>query len=137
MAPGTKCAFSSALYAYGSPWRMPHSRSPSATARTTPTAIHHGHRRSCAAGGVGSRGAGAGAPAGGASTTDIGPVVAGGGHEGVAGQRQRVLDVVGARLVRREALAQERLAVRRVHRDAAGQVRRGVRVATRDHVVDA
>ena len=53
------------------------------------------------------------------STADIGAVVRGRGDPGEAGHRQRVLDVLGRRDVRREALAQERLAARRVDRDAA------------------
>src|SRR3954471_10861709 len=134
MAPGTKWAFSSALYAYGSPWRMPHSRSPSATASTPASATRNGHRRSLRAAATT---AGPGAGAGAVSTADIRPVEAGRGRERVAGQRQGVLDVLGARLVRREALAQQCLAVRRVDRDAAPELALRRRVAAGDHAVDA
>src|ERR671922_3103930 len=39
IARGTKCAFSSALNTYGSPWSIPHSRSARAATTRAPTAL--------------------------------------------------------------------------------------------------
>src|SRR4051795_2640029 len=134
MAPGTKWAFSSALYAYGSPWRLPHSRSPSATASTPASATRNGHRRSLRAAATT---AGPGAGAGAVSTADIRPVEAGRGRERVAGQRQGVLDVLGAGLVRREALAQQCPAVGGAARAGARAPPRGRGVVAGDDLFDA
>src|SRR5437588_12365528 len=50
-ARGTKWSASSALYAYGSPWRMPHTRRPRPTA-STPASSGHAQRRGVSAVGI-------------------------------------------------------------------------------------
>src|SRR5439155_8101684 len=50
-ARGTKWSASSALYAYGSPWRIPHTRRPRPTA-STPASSGHAQRRASSAVGI-------------------------------------------------------------------------------------
>src|SRR5215218_7218633 len=122
---------------------MPHTRSPAAAASTASRPSQNGQRRSrgrAAPGSGSSPGAGLGGrapggPPGAASTTDIGPVMPGGRDPLVAGHRQRVADVLPVGDVGREALAQQRLAARRVDRHATTEARLRLRVAARDDLV--
>src|ERR1700694_2452521 len=94
-ARGTKWSASSALYAYGSPWRMPHRRRPSPSA-STPASSGHAQRR-------------------GASAVGIDRVVAAGVDGGKASPRHLVARVVADIDDRQE----EHGAAEWIHRDAA------------------